>query len=43
MALFEAIESADKKTMSHLMDILFAKRYDDDDLIILKERDFIRK
>ena len=39
----EAIESADKKTMGHLMDILFAKRYDDDDLIILKEKDFIRK
>lgn len=39
----EAIESADKKNVGHLMDILFAKRYDDDDLIILKEKDFIHK
>ncbi len=38
----EAIKHVDKKNMNHLMDILFAKRYDDDDLIILREKDFIR-
>lgn len=39
----EAIAHADKKNMGHLMDILFARRYDDDDLIILKEKDFIKQ
>lgn len=38
----EAIRHVDKKNVNHLMDILFAKRYDDDDLIILREKDFIR-
>lgn len=36
-----AIDSADKKNMKHFMDLLFAKRYDDNDMIILRERDFI--
>ena len=39
----EAIEHADKKNMGMLMDILFGRRYDDDDLIILKEKDFYLK
>lgn len=38
----EAISHVDKKNLNHLMDVLFAKRYDDDDLIILREKDFIR-
>jgi len=38
-----AIKHVDKKNMSHFIDILFAKRYDDEDFIILKEKDFITK
>ena len=37
----EAIEFANKKTPKHFMDILLAKRYDDDDMIILREKDFM--
>lgn len=37
----DAIYHANKKTISHFMDILFAKRYDDEDMIILRENDFI--
>lgn len=37
----EAINHANKKSLKHFSDILFAKRYDDDDMIILRERDFI--
>ncbi len=35
-----AIKHADKKTLGHFFDILFAKRYDDEDMIILSEKDF---
>ncbi len=37
----EAIESANRKTIGHFFDIIFARRYDDEDMIILKEKDFI--
>ena len=37
----EAIESAERKSVRHFMDILLGKRYDEDDMIILRERDFI--
>ena len=37
----EAIEHATKFSPKHFTEILFGKRYDDDDMIILKERDFI--
>ena len=37
----EAIEHTNKKNLKHFADILFAKRYDDDDMIILRERDFL--
>lgn len=37
----EAISYANKKTPKHFMDILLAKRYDDDDMIILREKDFM--
>ena len=37
----EAINHANKKSLKHFSDILFAKRYDDDDMIILRERDFL--
>lgn len=36
----EAIAHANKKTMGHFFDILIAKRYDEEDMIILKEKDF---
>lgn len=39
----EAIHNVDKKSMSHLCDVLFAKRYDENDLIIIREKDFIKK
>lgn len=37
----EAIYHANKKTPGHFMDILLAKRYDEDDMIILREKDFM--
>ncbi len=39
----DAIRHVNKKNMSHLMDVLFAKRYNEDDLIIIREKDFERK
>lgn len=37
----EAISYANKKTPKHFMDILLAKRYDEEDMIILREKDFM--
>lgn len=37
----EAIYHANKKTIKHFFDVLFAKRYDDEDMIILTEKDFV--
>lgn len=37
----EATDHANRKTPKHFMDVLLAKRYDDDDMIILHEGDFI--
>ncbi|MGN1147811.1 MAG: hypothetical protein ACI4TB_05275, partial [Lachnospiraceae bacterium] len=39
--LDEAIRHANRKTLGHFFDILVAKRYDDEDMIILREKDFI--
>jgi len=36
----EAIENATRFSPKHITDVLFGKRYDDEDMIILKERDF---
>jgi len=36
----EAIRHACRKTLGHFFDILFAKRYDEEDMIILTEKDF---
>ncbi len=36
-----AIRHVDRKNMSHFMDVLLAKRYDDDDFIVLREKDFL--
>ena len=36
----EAIHHANRKTPGHFFDILFAKRYDEEDMIILTEKDF---
>lgn len=37
----EAIYYADKKTPKHFFDVLFGKRYDEDDMIVLREKDFM--
>lgn len=37
----EAIRHANRKTLGHFLDILFARRYDDEDMIILTEKDFV--
>lgn len=37
----EAIEHANRKNIRHFTDLLLAKRYDDEDMIILRERDFL--
>lgn len=36
-----AIKHVDRKNMSHFMDVLLAKRYDEDDYIVLREKDFL--
>lgn len=38
----EAIRNSEKKNISHFMDVLLAKRYDDDDMIVLREKDFLK-
>ncbi|SES34440.1 hypothetical protein SAMN04487884_13121 [Butyrivibrio fibrisolvens] len=38
----EAIRSAEKKTISHFFDVVLNKRYDEEDMIILTEKDFER-
>ncbi|MBQ8231356.1 MAG: hypothetical protein IJZ34_05460 [Lachnospiraceae bacterium] len=37
----EAIDHANRKTVNHFLDVLLAKRYDEEDMIILREKDFI--
>lgn len=37
----EAIYYADKKTPKHFFDILIGKRYDSEDMIVLREKDFM--
>lgn len=37
----DAISHANRKSLGHFFDILFAKRYDEEDMIILRENDFI--
>lgn len=37
----DAIYFADKKNPKHFFDILFGKRYDEEDMIILREKDFM--
>ena len=37
----EAIYYENKKTPKHFFDVLFGNRYDDEDMIILRERDFM--
>ncbi len=36
-----AIKHVDRKNMAHFMDVLLAKRYDDEDYIVLREKDFL--
>ena len=36
----EAIYRTNRKTIGHFFDIIFGKRYDEDDMIILREKDF---
>lgn len=37
----DAIYFADKKNPTHFFDILFGKRYDEEDMIVLREKDFM--
>lgn len=37
----EAIYYADRKTPSHFFDVLFGKRYNEEDMIVLREKDFM--
>ena len=37
----EAIRHVNRKNLGHFFDILLAKRYDDEDMIILTEKDFV--
>ena len=37
----EAIYYADKKTPKHFFDVLVGKRYDEEDMIVLREKDFM--
>lgn len=38
----EAIANANKKSVSHLVDVLLSKRYDAEDMIVLREKDFLK-
>jgi len=38
----EAIVEADRKSPKHFFDILFGKRYDEEDMIVLREDDFMK-
>ena len=37
----DAIYHVNRKNLRHLWDLMLGKRYDDDDMIILRERDFV--
>ena len=37
----EAIHHANRKTLGHFLDVLMARRYDEEDMIILTEKDFV--
>ena len=37
----DAIYYAERKTPAHLLDVVFHKRYDSDDMIVLREKDFM--
>ena len=37
----DAIYHANRKNIAHFFDVLFAKRYDEEDRVILKEKDFL--
>ena len=37
----EAIANANRKNIGHFFDIIMKKRYDDEDMIILREKDFM--
>lgn len=37
----DAIRHASRKTLGHFFDVLLARRYDDEDMIILTEKDFV--
>lgn len=39
----EAIYYADRKTPAHFFDILFGRRYNDEDMVILTEKDFMHR
>ncbi len=39
----EAIEHACKKNMGHFLDVVVGKRYDNNDMIVLREKDFQKK
>ncbi|MCR4740524.1 MAG: hypothetical protein K5886_09750 [Lachnospiraceae bacterium] len=39
----KAIVHVNKKTLAHLLDVLFSRRYDDNDCIIIREKDFVEK
>ncbi len=38
----EAIRNSQKKNVAHFMDVILAKRYDKDDMIVLREKDFLK-
>ena len=37
----QAIQKAEKKSIAHFMDVIISKRYDKDDMVILREKDFM--
>lgn len=37
----DAIQSANRKSIGHFFDIIMGKRYDEDDMVILREKDFM--
>ena len=37
----DAIYSASRKTLGHFFDIILGRRYDDEDMIVITEKDFV--
>ena len=38
----EAIKRSEKRNVGHFMDVILSKRYDTNDMVVLREKDFLK-